>query len=177
MISRTAGDDFYIFRVWRQVSISPRTGEPNDIVVLDAPDWVNVLAITPQLEVIMIDQYRHGTGEVGVELPGGMIDKGESPLVAGIRELREETGYAGDTPLLLGKVNPNPAFLSNKCYTVLIRDVQRVGEMKLDLGEDIAVRLVPLADVPGQIASGEIEHSLVITAFHWLHVAAPELMP
>ncbi len=177
VVSKTAGDDFFIFRIWRQVSVSPRTGQPNDIVVLEAPDWVNVLAITPNREVVMIDQYRHGTGEVGVEIPGGMIDKGESPIDAGIRELMEETGYAGDPPLLLGRVNPNPAFLTNKCYTVLVRNARRVGDLKLDQGEDIAVRLVPLAEIPQQIASREIEHALVITAFHWLHAVAPELMP
>ncbi|MBI4213158.1 MAG: NUDIX hydrolase [Chloroflexi bacterium] len=171
------GEDFYIFRVYRQVSVSPRTGDPNNIVVLEAPDWVNVLAITPELEVVMIDQYRHGTGEVGAEIPGGMIDRGESPLEAGVRELREETGYAGGAPILLGRVNPNPAFLSNKCYTILIREAHRVGDLQLDLGEDIAVRLVPLADVPKQIANGQIAHSLVITAFHWLHMVAPDLMP
>lgn len=171
IVSTGPAEDFHIFQVRRQVAISPRTGAEHDRVVLTAPDWVNVVALTPTNEVVLIDQYRHGTAEVMVEIPGGMIDPGESPLEAATRELLEETGYAGNSARLIGKVHPNPAFLNNACYTVLVEDAERVSEQQMDGGEDIAVRLVPLGEISGQIASGEITHALVVVAFHWLALA------
>ena len=94
-----------------------------------------------------------------------MIDDGEDPVAAGVRELREETGYAGDGRLL-GSCLPNPAIQANRCYTVVVEDAQLVGEQLQDAAEDIDVRLVPLADIPRLIANETIEHSLVIAAFH-----------
>ena len=170
VISTEPEEDFWILRVRRQVSISPRTGEPHRVVIMDAPDWVNVIALTPDDHVVLIEQYRHGIGQVTLEIPGGMIDPGEDPTGAGLRELREETGFAGDPAELLGKVHPNPAFLSNACYTVLVRDARQIGELQQDSGEDIAVRLVPLNDIPNLIASGAITHALVIAAFHYLQL-------
>jgi len=160
--------DMGIFRVQRLRTRSPRTGAVRSVTLLEAGDWVNVVALTPELQVVLVRQFRHGTREFTLEIPGGQVDAGESPEEAAARELREETGFAGGAPLLLGRVTPNPAFLDNHCHTFLIRDCLRVGEPQQDHGEDIEVLIRPLADIPTVVAAGEIDHALVICAFWWL---------
>src|SRR2546422_5395826 len=171
IVQRSEAEDFGIFSAERQIAISPRNGQRFDRVVLRSRDWVNVIALTAQEEIVLIEQYRHGIEQVTLEIPGGIIDEGESPLVAGVRELREETGYAGAAPVLLGTVTPNPAFLDNVCHTILVTGVQRVSDLAQDDGEDIAVRLVPRAEIPNLVRDGHITHALVIAAFHWLDLS------
>lgn len=160
-----------IFKLIRKRAVSPndpsRSGEFFAII---SPDWVNVIAITDDQQVLLIEQFRHGTEEITVEIPGGTVDAGEEPLVAGVRELREETGYGGGEARLIGAVTPNPALLNNHCHTVLVRGVQRLGEPRLDGLEEIRTRLVPLADISGLIRAGVIRHALVIAAFHHLYL-------
>jgi 8-oxo-dGTP pyrophosphatase MutT (NUDIX family) len=89
-------------------------------------------------------------------------------VAAGVRELREETGYEGDHARLLGKISPNPAIMSNVCYTVLVENCRCVHPVEFDHGEDIITRLVPVADIPNLVADGKIGHSLVVVAlFHF----------
>ena len=174
VVSTGPEEDFRIFRVRRQVSISPRTGHPHQLVVVDSPDWVNVVALTSDEQVVLIEQFRHGIAQVTLEIAGGIIERGESPVEAGIRELREETGFGGGTASVLGQVHPNPAYQTNTCYTILVRDARRVSELEQDVGEDITVRLVPLAEIPRLIGAGQITHALVVVAFHLLGLAPTE---
>jgi 8-oxo-dGTP pyrophosphatase MutT (NUDIX family) len=160
--------DMGIFQVNRLRARSPRTGESRSISVLEAGDWVNIVALTPEEQVVLVRQFRHGAREFTLEIPGGMVDRGETPAQAAIRELREESGYAGDEPTLLGVVTPNPAFLNNLCYTYLLENCRRIGEPELDRGEDLEVLTRPLCDIPEIIASGAIDHALVVCAFWWL---------
>jgi 8-oxo-dGTP pyrophosphatase MutT (NUDIX family) len=160
--------DMGIFQVNRLRARSPRTGESRSISVLQAGDWVNIVALTPEEQVVLVRQFRHGVREFTLEIPGGMVDRGETPAQAAVRELREESGYAGGEPVLLGVVAPNPAFLNNLCYTYLLENCRRIGEPELDRGEDLEVLTRPLCDIPGIIASGAIDHALVVCAFWWL---------
>jgi ADP-ribose pyrophosphatase len=137
--------------------------------VLEAPDWVNVIAITTEQKVVMIRQFRQGTRDITLEIPGGMVDAGEDFLTAGLRELKEETGGVGGDALQIGMVAPNPAIQSNHCATILVKDVV-LGELFLDGNEEIEVILYPLSDVSRLIREGEITHSLVIAAFHHYHL-------
>jgi 8-oxo-dGTP pyrophosphatase MutT (NUDIX family) len=105
---------------------------------------------------------------VELEIPGGMIDATDtSPVAAGLRELREETGYAGEKARLLGDIYPNPAIMENTCYTVLVEDCQKKYELQFDPCEDIITRLVPVAEVAGLVAKGRIKHSLVVVALYY----------
>jgi ADP-ribose pyrophosphatase len=163
-----------IFRVLRIHSRSPRNGSRRTFTRIEAGPWVNVVALTPDDEVLLVRQFRHGTRSFTLEIPGGLVDEGEAPAAAAARELREETGYEGSDPITLGVVTPNPAFMNNHCHTFLFKDCRWVGEPQLELGEDLEVIVRPLAEIPALIAAGEIDHSLVICAFWWLAQRMPE---
>ena len=138
-------------------------------VYFDVPAWVNVIALTKDRKVILVEQYRHGNREICLEIPGGMVDEGEDPLAAGLRELKEEAGGIGEQAELIGVVDPNPAIQNNSCWTVLIHNVE-LFEQELDPMEEIAIHLVDLEEIPDMIRSGKIRHSLVVAAFHHLHL-------
>lgn len=158
-----------VFSVRERFCSSPTNPEKSGkFVYLDTGDWVNVVALTVDEQVVLIEQFRHGIAEVTLELPGGMVDRGEDPLAAALRELREETGYMGKPAALIGSVTPNPAIQNNRCHTALVRNVTAGHGRNLDGNEEIGVRLAPLADIPDLIRGGVIHHSLVIAAFHYL---------
>jgi ADP-ribose pyrophosphatase len=164
--SRRVGD-FRVFTVRSDVKVSPRTGRQHDFYVIESVNWVNVIALTKAGQLVMIDQYRHGSNTVELEIPGGMMDPEDaSPLEAGLRELREETGYEGTQAEVIGQIYANPAIMSNICYTVLVRDCELKHAIQLDHGEDLATVLVDLAEIPKLVRSGKIGHSLVAVALY-----------
>ncbi len=170
------GDDIQrgVFALQEVVRRSPRTGRAGTYQILRIRDWANVIALTPNLEVVLVAQYRHGTNSVTLEIPGGVLEAGEAGTDCAVRELAEETGFTGEAPLLLGSVHPNPAIQDNVCTTWLIRDARETTSQTQDEGEDIVVVTVPLADIPGLIRDGRISHSLVVAAFHFLHLRGLE---
>jgi 8-oxo-dGTP pyrophosphatase MutT (NUDIX family) len=159
--------DFRIFRLRSDIRRSPRTGLEHDFFVLECVNWVNVIAVTPDAHLVMVEQFRHGTATVELEIPGGLMDPGEaSPLVTGVRELREETGYVGGEPQIIGEVFANPAIMTNTCYTVLVEQCELKHPLVLDHAEDIATRLVPIGQVPVLVRHKKIRHSLVVVALY-----------
>jgi ADP-ribose diphosphatase len=160
--------DFRIFKLRSDFKISPRTGKEHDFFVLDSVNWVNVIAVTPDQQLVMVEQYRHGSNTVELEIPGGMMDADETdPVATAVRELREETGYAGENARLLGKIHSNPAILSNVTYTVLIENCRLQHGVEFDSGEDLITRLVPVAAIPKLVADEKIGHSLVVVALYY----------
>lgn len=170
LISSDINEKYRIFNIRKDRAQSPRNGNIYDFVVLDALPWVNVIPLTANNEVILIHQYRHGTREVTLEIPGGLIEDGESPDRAALRELQEETGYSTriEDLIYLGKVSPNPAIQNNVCHTYLARNVSLTGEQNMDEKEDIGIRMCPLKEIPLLIKDGTISHSLVVVAFYRL---------
>jgi len=158
---------FRVFSIRTDTAISPRTGTEHDFYIIESRDWVNIIPLTDDHQVIMIRQYRHGSREVTLEIPGGLVDPGDTPEKAAVRELREETGYQAEEVVKIGVSNPNPAIFNNRCYTFMARNVTKVSDPRPDQTEDIEVVLVPLSDIPGLIRKGEIDHAIVIVAFSW----------
>ncbi len=156
-----------IFSLKKEGYRSPRTGREHDFFLLDSTDWVNVIPRTADRRIILVKQYRIGTKDFSLEIPGGMLNEGDNPAGAAARELLEETGYAGEEPILLGVVHPNPAIQTNRCYTYLIDNVVFKTAPQQDSTEDIEVQFVPLAHIPELIRQGKITHALVIAAFYW----------
>ena len=131
---------------------------------------MNVIAITEEGDYVMVRQWRAGSDSCTLEIAGGMVEPGEDPVEAGLRELWEETGYGGGSASVVGVVQPNPAFQNNRCTTVLVRGCSRVGETRFDSGELIEVELMNQSDLRAALRDGRIEHALVIAAFGHLAI-------
>jgi 8-oxo-dGTP pyrophosphatase MutT (NUDIX family) len=171
VISREVVNDFGIVQIHKKQARSPRTGDVRDILAIDFPDWVLVLAITPEKEVVMVRQYRHGIERICLELPGGLVDPGDaSPAVAAKRELLEETGYQSVEFVPIGECYPQPAVLSNRCFFFLAKNAQKVQEPELDAGEDLEILTTPLKEISSKITNKHINHGMVCLAFqfYWM---------
>lgn len=152
--------DCRVFRILKSKFSHPARKTEGDFFILDAPDWVTVVAITTNGEVVTVNQFRYGIEALSLEVPAGMVERGEDPLNTGVRELREETGYTGTDLELLGWVYPNPAIQNNKCYVVAIKGVELTTPVVWDDHEEIQTRLIPLKNISSMLANGEFPHSL-----------------
>ena len=166
VVSSTRDKSYRVFSLRTDLAMSPRTGKAHNFFILESSSWVNVIPLTRKQEVVMVKQYRHGTQDITLEIPGGLVEETDTPEEAALRELFEETGYRATETISLGAVHPNPAIQNNQCYTFLAKDVFPAGEQHQDEREDIEVLLRPLKSIPRLIREGEITHSLVLAAFY-----------
>ena len=167
LISSKPIGDYRIFTLRADRKTSPRTRREHEFYVIDSVNWVNVVAVTPDQQIVLVEQYRHGSNTVELEIPGGVMDTEDlSPEATALRELDEETGYQGENPRLVGQVLANPAIMTNSCYTVFVENCHLRNVTRFDTGEDIVTRLFPLKDVPQLIAENKIRHSLMIAGFY-----------
>ncbi len=143
---------------------NPRNGMTMEAVVIESEDWVNVVALTPGKKIILVEQFRFGTGKVSLEIPAGVVDPGESPFETARRELLEETGYCSENWKPVGRVESNPAFMNNECHFWLATDAIRTGKQSLDEGEDIAVVELTRDELQSAIERGEMRNSLSLLA-------------
>ncbi len=158
-------ETFNIFRLRKSVRVNPRTNSEVEFFLMDGVDWVNIIALTVDSQVVLVSQYRHGSEEYTLEIPGGCIEQGEDPQIAALRELKEETGFSSKQIVKLGTIHPNPAMQAMRCHCYLARNAFKVSEPKLDVGEDIRVSLEPLNEVLEKVKNAKISHSLVVSAF------------
>jgi len=155
-----------LFSVRVNRSRSPRTGSIHEFQVLESPDWVAVIPVTPADELVMVRQYRHGTDSLSLEPPGGLVKHGSTPEQSGREELEEETGYQAARFELLGCMDPMPALFTNRFFVYLARGAVPTGCLNPDETEDVETVLVPVARVKEMISSGEISSSVMIAALH-----------
>ena len=156
--------EYAMFRVREDCSRSPKTGEAKTFQIAVSPGGVAVLAVTDDGRLVMVEQFRHGTRALSLELPSGVVDDGESPEEAARRELREETGYEGGEPRVLGCFELNPSWQKTAVHAVLVRGVRRAAEKDEDETEDIRVRLLPVAEVRRRVLAGEIDTAATLCA-------------
>ncbi len=164
-IQSTELADCRVFKV--REDMAQNGDKKGSFYVIESPDWVNVIALTRDSLVVLIEQFRHGIGEVILEIPGGMIDDDEEPESAARRELLEETGYSAEEFVFLGKSRPNPAIQNNWLYHFVAVNAEKTEDLKFDEHESVVTGFYPLSEIPNLIKSGKIEHSLVLAAFHY----------
>ena len=155
---------YRVFTTRRDRSSSPRTGLAHDFYVIESNDWINVVPVTAEGDVVLVRQFRHGVRELVLEIPGGIVEPGEAPEHAARRELLEETGFASNRLESLGWIYPNPAIQENRCHLFVAHEVEKVAEPSLDETEEIEVIRLPLSQVEDMIERGELNHALVIVA-------------
>jgi 8-oxo-dGTP pyrophosphatase MutT (NUDIX family) len=150
------------------------SGKQGDFIIVQAPNWGNIVALTEEGAIVLVEQFRHGSETIELEVPGGVIGESEDPGEAVLRELTEETGYER-TPesefIKLGEITPNPAFIDNTCFMYLVTNVRLSGETSFDEHENIRVRLVPREAVDALVKSGEIRHALTAVSLYFLRLA------
>jgi 8-oxo-dGTP pyrophosphatase MutT (NUDIX family) len=158
--------DAKIFKVYFQQFQSPTMEKQSEFTVIESRNWVNVLPVTKDGDVILVKQFRFGTSEVTYEFPAGIIDDGEEPLEAAKRELLEETGATKFEIKELGSCRPNPAHFNNFCYHFLATGLDSFGDLKLDEHEEIEVIKKSIDEVQIMIDEGIINHSLVLVTWY-----------
>lgn len=156
---------------------NPQRGSVGEFVVLRTAPWVNIIPLTEHGKVVLVRQYRHGSDSVTLEFPGGVVATGEDPAQAAMRECLEETGY-GSNPMaleLVGTQLPNPAFLETICYTYAWRGCRYLQKPQWDEHEIIDVVEVPVENMDQLIATGAIQHSIIIAAWTLFRLHATTL--
>lgn len=153
--------DTRVFEVERSHASSPVDGSAHAFYRLQAPDWVQLVPVTPDDQVVMVRQYRHGSKEIVLEIPAGHVDPGEHPAQAAVRECLEETGFRARDPSELLAVNPNPALFANRLYAYCALGVERADEIRNTVTEQTEVVLVPRVELASLLRAGRIDHALV----------------
>jgi 8-oxo-dGTP pyrophosphatase MutT (NUDIX family) len=163
-VASESGPELPLFKVRFDRMRHPVTGTIRKALVLESPDWTNVVAVTPEGSVVMVEQFRFGSGAISLEPPSGIIEPGEESLAAAKRELLEETGFGGGQWRYLGAVQPNPAFHNNHCHHWLAEGVVPTQPQELDEGEAIRVRLMTPNELRDAVAAGDLQHTLAQSA-------------
>lgn len=160
-------EENWLFTLRKERFRSRTSGLTHDFYVVHLADAVHAIAVTTEGEVLFVRQFRAGSGRDSLEIPGGLVDPEEDPIIAGARELLEETGYAGDPPELIGTLWSNPSLVTSRTTTIVIRNARKVAEPKLDHTEELTVEKVPKGDVLGLIRAGKVDHALVVAGLFW----------
>ncbi|MDR0417976.1 MAG: NUDIX hydrolase [Puniceicoccales bacterium] len=151
-----------IFQLFEKQYIHPIDHRFGDFYTMDIADWVQVIAFNTEKKLILVQQFRFGIETISLETPGGLIEKNEDPIAAGLRELREETGYVPENARLLTTFYPNPAIQTNRLYIVIAENCQKINDQHLDPNEEITCHMVTFLECLEKVKSGKINHAIVI---------------
>lgn len=154
-----------IFSISDLTCYHPEKNVSHNFCIINNPDWINIVALTPEKKVILVRQHRLGVDDYTLETVAGLVDEGEDPEKAALREMMEETGYKPKKLVLLKKLAANPAIMSNYIYFYLATDCTRVAGQDLDSQEDIEVKLFSIDEVQTGIRNGSIDHTIIVAAF------------
>ncbi len=162
---KTLNSEYLFNRPWltaRRDKVQLPSGEINDeYYVLEYPSWVNVIALTDEGQFVMVQQYRHGLGEIFIELVAGVVEDGEAPLEAAKRELEEETGFGGGEWELLTVISANPGSQNNLSYSFVARGVKPITAQHLDRTEDVEVKLLSESEVFAMLCDDRVKQALM----------------
>ncbi|MDR2444155.1 MAG: NUDIX hydrolase [Deltaproteobacteria bacterium] len=153
-----------VFDVINRHCLSPKDGLEKNFVCLSAPEWVNIFAITPSGQVLLVNQFRHGSREFSLELPGGVVEPGQSLIETAQRELMEETGYSAEKFELLCSLRPNPALFGNFIHTFLAVNAAPTGHTDFDENEELTLTLATTDELLAMILDGRIDHAMMVAA-------------
>ena len=165
-----------IFSLHEKTVLPDKGSDAANFYVLEAPAWINVIALTPDRQIVLVEQYRHGVDETTLEIPGGMVDEGEEPIEAAKRELLEETGFEAEQWEMLGKVSSNPAILSNFTHIFLARNCMKTSAQQTDGHEDIKVHKMPLKTFLELADEDVVHHAIVLAGVAKLALKYPEFL-
>jgi ADP-ribose pyrophosphatase len=158
------GPEYRIFKIRVDDIRNPRNGKILPAVILEAPDWVDVVAMTPETRIVAVKQYRFGIQKMSLEVPAGLVDPGETPLQAAQRELAEETGYTAREWRPLGWSYAGPAFLTNRAHHFLALDARKTGSPHPEEGEDLECRELTLEAIRKAIRDEEMRNVMTLAA-------------
>ncbi len=162
--------DCRVFEVEASIATSPIDGSEHEYYRLKTDDWIQIVPVTAREEIVMVWQYRHGSSEMTLEVPAGLVAQDESPEAAAVRECLEETGYEAKAPIALGVLRPNPAYFSNYLYSYYALNVKEVAPIQNTGTEQTEVELVRVDDVVALMRSGRIDHGLAVAVlWRFLH--------
>lgn len=174
LVEKVFHADCRIYQVHKYICVHPVDHRKGDFYVMECPDWAQVLALTPDRKIIMVQQFRFGSQQLSWEVPGGVLDVGEDPVFGAERELFEETGYRGTTPKVIGWNYPNPALQNNKTHYVLVENCEYVGGHSHDLDEEFAMKTISLDDAFRWIKAGMVTHTIAMSALCFLKIYLEE---
>lgn len=157
-----------VYNVYKRHYTHPGDNRSGDFYIIRSNDWVQVLPLTTDGQLVMVRQYRFGTHELSWEVPGGVIDDGEDALSAGLRELEEETGYHCEQGRVIASCYPNPALQTNRAHFVIAENCVKRSGQNLDPNEELQVKLFPVEEVSAMARRGEIGHAIAINAVFFL---------
>ena len=146
------------------------TGQTGRFVVVDTPDWVTIVPFVARAPDVVhtVRQFRHGSEQVTLEFPAGVVNRGEEPVKAAERELLEETGCIARELIHIGAVNPNPAFMNNRIHTFVALGLQKTGEPALDELELLELEQTLLSDIYDRAGTDEYDNGIMMIALQWL---------
>ncbi len=128
-------------------------------------DFVHTIPVLADGRIVLVRQYRHATGQFTLELPGGVLDEGEDPLVGARRELREECGATGGEWSHTASFYPNPARQTNQFHCYLGRGVELTTAPEHDAYEEIEIHQLTVAELDAAIADGRFHQGNHIAAY------------
>ncbi|MDA3850426.1 MAG: NUDIX hydrolase [Spirochaetaceae bacterium] len=158
--------DYSIFKSYR-LKMQNHQGTQADFYQLDSSDWVTLIPRDVEGRFLLVQQYRMGSQCLSVEFPAGAIEPEEQPSKAGVRELKEETGFTAEKLTQIGRVNPNPAFMNNQCWTFLAEDIRDSGVTSWDEHESMVSLWMTEKEIDHAISAGEIYSAIMIQAWYW----------